>query len=110
MTKRVIDYDPFTGVTTTFDYDHSNDLTIVGREQDIQPALDRNKALQNNDQYSKDGIKECWWHEAFIPNVIIEKWKLEEGIDVFDKNDAKKVKQKLNSPEYLYLKTTAKKI
>lgn len=110
MSKRVVDYDPYTGITTTFDYDHSNDITIIGREQDITPALERNKMLQNDDQYSKDGIRDSWWHEAFIPNIIIEKFKNEFGVDIFNKNDIKKVKQLLNDPQYRYLKTTAKKI
>jgi len=110
MAKGVVDYDPFSGITTSFEYDSVNDITIIGRTQDVEPALERNKRLQNDTQYSKDGIKESWWHEAFIPNMIIEKWKLEEGIDVFNKNDRKKVKSKLNSPEYRYLKTTAGKI
>jgi len=107
MSKRVVDYDPFTGVTTTFDYDPFSDTTYVGREQLIEPALDRNKALQNDTEYSRKGIKNDWWHEAFIPNVIIEKWKNEFGVDVFNKDHVKKVKKLLNSPEYKYLKTTA---
>ena len=110
MSKRIIDYDPYTGVTTTFDYDHSNDITIIGREQDIQPALERNKALQLDEQYSKDGIKASWWHEAFIPNIVIEKFKNEFGLDIFNKNHIGAIKKKLNDPEYLYLRTTASKI
>lgn len=107
MTKRVVDYDPTSGITTTFEYDPVSDITIVGREQDVEAALERNKRLQNDPQYSKNGIKNSWWHECFIPSVIIEKWLNEEGIDVFNKDHIKKVRQKLNSPEYRYLKTTA---
>ena len=107
MTKRIVDYDPFTGVTTTFDYDPATDTTYVGREQLVEPAIDLNKARQNDPNYSKDGIKREWWHEAFIPNIVIEKWKTELGVDLFNKDHLKKVKSLLNSPEYKYLKTTA---
>lgn len=110
MTKKIVDYDPITGITTTFDYDHSTDLTIVGREQDVEAALENNKRLQNDEQYSKDGIRDSWWHEAFIPNIIIEKWKAEYGVDVFNKNDIQRVKKLLNDPQYRYLKTTTKRI
>ncbi len=110
MTKKIVDFDPLTGITTTFDYDHLTDTTIIGREQDLTPALDRNKRLQNDPEYWRKGVKDSWSHEAFIPNIIIEKWKQEYGVDVFNKNDIRKVKKLLNDPQYRYLKTTTKRI
>jgi hypothetical protein len=110
LTKRVVDYDPLSGITTTFDYYHSTGITTVGSEQDVGPAIEVNKMLQNSTEYTKRGIKNSWLHEAFIPNIIIEKWKNEYGVNVFDKNDIKKVKALLNDPQYRYLKTTAGKI
>lgn len=108
MSKRVIDHDPLTGITTWFDYDPATDMTFVGREQDVEAILERNKILQNHERYTRDGFKNEWWHYATIPNVLIEKWKVEEGIDVFNKDHSKRVYQKLNAPEYRYLKTTTK--
>jgi hypothetical protein len=105
--KRIVDYDPFTGMTTTFDYDHVSDTSIIGREQDVSVLLDVNKALQNDESYSRKGIKNDWWHYASIPPLIIEKWRNEFGIDVFNKDHLKAVYKKLNDPEYLYLKTTS---
>ncbi|TFH50927.1 MAG: hypothetical protein E4H01_01190 [Lysobacterales bacterium] len=107
MAKRVVEYDPFTGMTTTFDYDHSTDTTTVGLEQDVSLLLDVNKVLQNDANYSKDGIKRDWWHYASIPSIIIEKWLNEDGVNVFDKDHTKAVYKKLNDPAYRYLKTTA---
>jgi hypothetical protein len=107
MTKRIVDYDPFTGMTTTFDYDFSSNTTYVGREQDFSLLLDANKALQNDESYSKQGIKSEWWHMAKIPNIVIEKWKNEKGIDVLNKDHWPAVKRLLNDPEYRWLKTTA---
>jgi hypothetical protein len=107
LTKRVLDYDPYTGVTTFFDYDHATDTTVVGHEQDVSLLLDVNKAMQNDTEYSRKGIKNEWWHYASIPAIIIQKWRDEFGIDVFNKDHVKAVYKKLNDPEYRYLKTTA---
>lgn len=108
MVKRLVDYDPLSGMTTFCDYDPLTDITIVSREQDIESLLEKNKTLQNSDDYTRTGIKECFWHYASIPNILIEKWKVEDGIDVFNKDHAKAVYKKLNSPEYRFLKTTNK--
>jgi len=109
MTKRVVDYDPHTRITTTFDYIEDGTV-ILGHEADVSPVLEQNKALQNFEDYSKKGIKDSWWHYATIPMIVIEKWKIEKGIDVFNKDHAKAVKRLLNDPEYRYLKTTAKMV
>lgn len=107
MTKRIVDYDPVGGMTTTFDYDHATDVTIVGSYQDVGPLLELNRAMAKNNDYTKQGIKNGWWKYASIPNILIEKWKNEEGVDVFNKDHEKAVYKKLNDPEYQYLKTTA---
>lgn len=106
MAKRILDYEPLTGVTTTFDYDPLTDTTIIGTFQDVGPLLERNKLLQLDTDYSKRGIKKDWWHYASIPNVIIEKWLNEDGINVYNKDHTQAVYRKLNDPEYRYLKTT----
>jgi hypothetical protein len=108
MTKRVLDYDPLTGMTTHFDYIPETDTTVISREQDVSTILDINKALQNNEQITKDGIKEGWWQYAKIPMIVIEKWINEHGVDVFNKDHQKAVFRLLNQPEYRYLKTTTK--
>lgn len=110
MAKRILDYDPVTGMTTTFDYDHVSDTTIIGREQDVSILLEVNKALQSTDDYFKQGVKESWLHYASYPPIIIEKWLNEYGVNVFDKDHQKKVKELTNRPEYRYLKTTTKRV
>lgn len=106
--KKIVDYDPFTGITTYFDYDHATDTTIVGAEQDVSRLLESNKILQNDESYTKQGIKDGWWQYASYPAVIIEKWLNEYGVNVFNKDHEKKVFELTNRPEYRYLKTTTK--
>lgn len=102
--KRLVDVDPLTGIQTWHEYDHDTEKTIIERVQDVQPFIDRNKALANEGDYKKKGIQNSWMHAATIPNVIIEQW-LKEGIDVFNKDHWPKVRRKLNDPDWKHLKT-----
>lgn len=108
MAKRILDYDPQTAITTTFDYIPETDTTVIAREQDVSTILDINKAIANDDDLTKKGMKAGWWHYAQIPNIIIEKWITEHGVDLFNKDHQKAVFKLLNQPEYRYLKTTTK--
>lgn len=105
MAKRLLDYNPLTGESTFIQTD--GDQMRVVHEQDVRGILDANKRLANEASVTRDGIKNDLLHYASIPNSLIIKWKQELGVDVFDKNDRKKVFSLLNSPEYKYLKTTA---
>jgi len=107
--KRLLDYDPLTGITQYFHYDETDGKWGIESVQDVEPFLDRNKARQNDENYSKNGIKNDFWHVAHIPNVVIERW-LREGIDVYNKDHIKKVRAKLNDPDYRYLKATSGRI
>lgn len=106
--KRIIDYDPLTGVSTWFEYHPETDMTVVATMQDAATLLDQNKALANDTDRTSKGIQKGWWQYASIPNIVIEKWRNEHGIDLFKKEHWNAVFKKLNDPEYRYLKTTAK--
>ena len=108
MSKRLVEYDPITKVTTYSDYNQGTDTLTISTEQDVTDILEWNKKLQNDADYTKKGIKGEMWHYASIPNVIIEKWLNEDGFNIFDKNNEKALFRKLNSPEYKYLKVTEK--
>jgi len=110
MSRRLLDYDPLTGVTQYFHHDDITGRWAIETVQDIEPILDTNKAAQNDEGYSKNGIKNDWWHFARIPVVIQEKWLREEGIDIYNKDHWQKVKRKLNDPDYKYLKMTTGKV
>jgi hypothetical protein len=108
LAKEIIEYDPFTGMTTSLEYNHADDAVTVYREQDVSPILEMNKAMQNDAEVWKDGVKNSWAHYAQIPNIVIEKWKNDHGVDVFNKDHQKAVFKLLNDPQYRYLKTTTK--
>lgn len=113
MSKRLLDYDPNSRTATWHDYDEVNKVTTIAEIQDVEPALDTAKALRHADvggakglnEYSKQGIKNNWWHVASIPNSVIIKWKKEKGVDVFNKHQWKEVQKLLNDSEYAYLRT-----
>lgn len=88
------------GVVETVLADSDGNVTIT-TEQDCEPILDGNRELANGG-FSR---RQDMWPVASIPLNLIEKWRNEEGIDVFDPNCADALKRKLNSIEYRYLRT-----
>jgi hypothetical protein len=102
--KRLLDKDYLTGVSTYHHYDPATDLTTIETMQDVQPFIERNKALHNT-SYQRDGIKDEWMHVATIPVLVQMKWKQEYNIDIYDPADYKRIQKLLNDPDYRYLKT-----
>ena len=75
----------------------------VEKVQDVQPILERNKALRNKDDgfnAARDGRR-----IASIPMVVIMQWR-NEGFDAFDPNNADELKRRLNSSDWRYLRTS----
>jgi len=102
--KRLLDYDPLSREAVWFEM--TDNVIQLHHTQDCSHIIEANKMMANETQYSKDGIKEDWWHYARIPNIVAFKWLKEEGIDIWDRNHKKAVWAKLNDPDYKYLKTT----
>lgn len=105
MNKRLLDVDPLTHSQTWHYYDPETDETTIEEIQDPTFYVELNKETQKDADYSKRGIKNEWWHIARIPNAIIHKWMVEEGINVMDNKHWPRVKKKLNDPEWRYLRT-----
>lgn len=66
-------------------------------------VLEANKRAREQAEGRKMGEMQ---RVASIPNVVAIQW-IQEGINVMapNKEDLKRMKQKLNSPEYAYLRT-----
>jgi hypothetical protein len=80
----------------------TGDLTVI-RGEDVEPLLEANKALFNSgDGYSPSRE---WRRAASIPLALVEKWKNELGVDVFNQDHMPKVRELLDSSEYRYLRT-----
>jgi len=104
--KRLLDYDPFTGIRTFHEYDHSVRKFYIHEEQDVSKILDRNKELANNSSYKQSGIKQDHYHFATIPNVVVLQLKNDHNLDIFDRDDLVKIEKLLNfDPSFKYLKT-----
>lgn len=89
-------------IRTRFVEDSDGSL-IVHREADVEPLLEANKALYSmNDGYSPSRELR---RAASIPMAIIEKWKNELGVDVFNPDHMPAVRRLLNSNEYAFLRT-----
>lgn len=80
----------------------TGDLTVI-RSEDVEPALELNKALYtSNDGYTPSREMR---RAASIPMAVVEKWRNELGVNVFDPDHLPAVRRLLNSSEYLYLRT-----
>ena len=85
-------------------HDEMEDKLHVAHTQDIAPVIADNIARSNEiDKPAKYGETE---RVASIPMVVVVQW-MQEGINVMNPTyeDQKKIKQRLNSPEYAYLRT-----
>lgn len=110
MIKKHFDFDPLTGITEIFHYDETTGTAYIESLQDVEPQLEENKRLQNNDDYTKHGIKNEFWNYAHVPAIVQLKWLQKYGPqnDPMKKGNEKLLFRLLNDPEWRYLKTTNK--
>lgn len=106
--KRLIDYDPITGISTYHSYDSLTDTTTISHESDAEPVLEQNKVMANDDEHWKRGVKQDFVKYASIPAGVIHEWLTKYGVNIWDKNHWKRVGELINHPDYRYLKTTSK--
>ncbi len=93
--------DIFTPVERKLHYEEQGDRLIIESIQDVEPILNRNLELQKDTSLTRGKDMR---YVASIPNIVVEQW-MKEGINIFKKEDWKKVKAKLNDPNYKYLRT-----
>lgn len=88
--------------------DRSDGSVTFERIQDIEPILDLNKYLQNEPQKWAG----TWHHIGIIPNVVLEKWTNEEGVNVLGMSSeewGQFIKRKLRDPDNKWLRATDRK-
>ena len=103
--KRLLDYNPVSGLREYFEFNHLTGETTITTEQDVETTLDWTKALSRDESYSKKGIKNSFWHYATIPDGVWLELKVKHGIDW---NDLKAIRAKIDS-DYPHLKATTKR-
>jgi hypothetical protein len=97
----LFDQDEFFGITEVF-HPMGQGQWAMETIQDVEPILENNKALFTHD----DGYTPTreMRRVASIPLIVVHKW-LKMGIDVNNPDHWPKVKELLNSSDYLYLRT-----
>lgn len=109
MKWRLLERDAHSGLDTWHAYDQDTEETHLKTtpiEGLVEAVLDQNKQDYNdgtNGYITKDREMK---RVAQIPVWVQHKWLIEEGLDVFDKNAWPQVKRKLNSSEWLFLRTS----
>ncbi len=107
--SRLLDYNPITGESIRFNYDHANDQFTVIHEQDCSAIIEDNKRAMIEADH-RHQLKNDWVHVARIPNVVAMNWMTELGVNIFDRAHDRKVNQLLDSREWAFLKRTPLKL
>ena len=90
-----LDYDPYSGITHTFDYDEMSGEVSIGYESDVEAVLDYNKALANSGHNDR-GIKQNWWLYAKIPPI----WQIKlraRGFKLDGSDDTQRLLAEINT-------------
>lgn len=107
MDKRVLGYDPLSGITTYHYYDHVTDETTIQEMADLEPLNRYRHELRKEESFSKNGIKKGQWLYASIHQLEQIKFLKKYGFSVFEKGREKEVFRILNTdPEFQICKTT----
>lgn len=101
--KRLISYNPDSGIAAYYEAD-GKDTRLIHEYDDVSGVLDNNKLNYNHvNGWNAD---RSMHKVATIPLSLVTKWKLEEGLDVFNKEHRERLKKKLNDPEWRWLRTS----
>jgi hypothetical protein len=105
----LIDTDPFTGITTTVQYNAEKDSVVLGyiaSGAGVNAVLEDNKAAALELDRHRKEAKEEWAHYAKIPTIVQYEWLYKHGVDFAKRDHWPGVMRLLNSPDYRYLKRT----
>jgi hypothetical protein len=108
MGQKIVDYDPHTGITETYQKDEMSGKISIHKTQDITGLTNINTEERNN---ASSGWKEEFHKVASIPLTIIEMWREElKRAGYPDPNPLAKCNEKwfiakINSSDFLKLRT-----
>lgn len=103
--KRLIDYNPDSGIWTWHELDRAEKKTVISYTyDDVDGILDNNK--MNYNHVNGWNADRSLHKVATIPLSIINKWLIEEGLDIYNGEHADRLKKKLNDPEWRFLRTS----
>lgn len=97
---RLLDFDPETGKTSWFHYDHSDDSYTIETTEEQQPLLDVNKA-QFNDAPETGRYKGSRRKIASLPMILYFQLQRDGILD-----DPKRFRAWLNDRDNQYFRTT----
>lgn len=92
---KLLDHDPFTGVTSYFEKDHTTGKSIIKEVQDVEPLINKNKI----EAEAFDKRRE-WWKVGEIPLNLCYQWAVESGTKLWSKEWQEVCKKKLNDPDF----------
>jgi len=90
------------GIKTTMEI--KGDTFNISKSQEIGGHLNFNKAKAT--EIGKRIYSDAYNHVASIPAILQVKWLQEEGLNIYNPDHAERLKRKLNSNEYRYLRTS----
>lgn len=99
--EKLLSYDRVNGVSTYFSSGgKAGELWSIRHEfEDVQHEVDASRALQNDDDHWKKGVKGGLLHAAHIPDSILLKWHA-MGVNI---NSPRELLKMVHKPEWRYL-------
>ncbi len=94
------------GMQTDVHYDNETDTLVVNRTQDVENILEANKRKYNEFGDRRLHRGETFHHAASIPNIVIERWIKEYGLNPLDRGNEALLKRLLNDPDNKFLRTS----
>ena len=92
------------GIVHTWE-DHGDGTFTVHSSQDVEPALELNKAMAaHNDGYSPSRE---WRRAAHIPAILLLKWRQEIGSDPLHPANRAWLLRRLNDSDWCHLRTAS---
>src|SRR6478609_1090617 len=103
---RFVDFDPISGITTTFTYDHTCDQFTIAHSQDTTAIQESNRLAQLDIDAHRAQAKNDWSLYAKVPNIVIMEWRQKFGVDFFNPDHWPQAMKLINSPDYRDVKRT----